>query len=317
MIPIQQIRLDHKRIKSFIHNTIVLKSSTLNNLSGASLFFKCENFQKSGSFKIRGASNTILQIKKENQKKGVVTASSGNHGAAIASIATKLGLKSTIVMPENTPKIKVNNVIRNGGEIIWCAPNIISREKVLNDIILKTEKILVHPYNDERVIAGQATAALEFLEIYKDLEILIAPVSGGGLLSGTISTAKQLNHNIKIYGAEPFNADDAFRSLISGKIESNLEANTICDGLRAQLGDKTFPIIKKHIESIIRVKEIDIVKAMKLSWQCLKILIEPSCAIALAAVLENKSIFKNKKVGIIISGGNVDLDGLPWITNNA
>ena len=183
--------------------------------------------------------------------------------------------------------------------------------------ISKTEKILVHPYNDERVIAGQATAALEFLEIYKDLEILIAPVSGGGLLSGTISTAKQLNHNIKIYGAEPFNADDAFRSLISGKIESNLEANTICDGLRAQLGDKTFPIIKKHIESIIRVKEIDIIEAMKLSWQCLKILIEPSCAIALAAVLENKSIFKNKKVGIIISGGNVDLDGLPWITNNA
>lgn len=316
MIPIEQIRLDHKRIKSFIHDTIVLKSNTLNNLSDSSLFFKCENFQKSGSFKIRGASNTILQIKKEKLKRGIVTASSGNHGAAIALISTKLGLKSTIVMPENTSKVKVSNVIRNGGEIVWCDPNQDSRDKVLNDLILKTRKILVHPYNDERVISGQATVALEFLEMYKNLDILIAPVSGGGLLSGTISAAKQLNHNVKIYGAEPWNADDAFRSLLSGKIEGNIEASTICDGLRAKLGDRTFPIIKKHVESIIRVKEIDIIKAMKLSWQCLKILIEPSCAISLAAVLKNKSIFKNKKVGIIISGGNVDLDNLPWIKSN-
>jgi len=316
MIPIEQIRVGYKRIKPFIHNTIVLKSDTLNNLSNSSLFFKCENFQKSGSFKIRGASNTILQIKKEKLKKGIVTASSGNHGAAIASIATKLGLQSTIVMPENTSKVKVHNVLRNGGKIIWCAPNQDSRDKVLNDIILKTRKTLVHPYNDDRVIAGQATVALEFLEKYKDLDILIAPVSGGGLLSGTISTAKQLKNDIKIYGAEPLNADDAFRSLLSGKIESNIEANTICDGLRAKLGDRTFPIIKKHIESIIRVKENDIIEAMKLSWYCLKILIEPSCAIALAAVLKNKSMFKNKKVGVIISGGNVDLDNLPWIKND-
>lgn len=316
MIPIEQIRVSHKRIRPFIHNTIVLKSDTLNKLAYSSLFFKCENFQKSGSFKIRGASNTILQIKKEKLKKGIVTASSGNHGAAIASIATKLGLQSTIVMPENTSKVKVHNVLRNGGKIIWCAPNQDSRDKVLNDIILKTRKTLVHPYNDDRVIAGQATVALEFLEKYKDLDILIAPVSGGGLLSGTISTAKQLKNDIKIYGAEPLNADDAFRSLLSGKIESNIETNTICDGLRAKLGDRTFPIIKKHIESIIRVKENDIIEAMKLSWYCLKILIEPSCAIALAAVLKNKSIFKNKKVGVIISGGNVDLDNLPWIKND-
>ena len=285
-------------------------------LSGASLFFKCENFQKSGSFKIRGATNTILQLEKSELKEGLVTASSGNHGAAVSSIATKLGYSSTIVMPRNTSKVKVENVLRNSGEIIWCEPNQASRDKTLKDILLTTNKTLVHPYDDDRIIAGQATVALELLEDRADLDIIVVPVSGGGLLSGSLSAAKQIKKDIKVYGAEPFGADDAYRSLVSGKIEDNVSTDTICDGLRAKLGKRTFPIIKENVDSIIRVKDKDIINAMRLSWECLKIIIEPSCAITLAVILKNKSLFKNKKVGLLISGGNVDLGVLPWKRKN-
>ena len=316
MISLDNIYSAHERIRPFIHNTIVLRSSRLNMLSGASLFFKCENFQKSGSFKIRGATNTILQLEKLELKRGIVTASSGNHGAAVSYIANKMGYSSTIVMPRNTSKVKVENVLRNRGKIIWCEPNQASRDKTLKDILLKTNKTLVHPYDDDRIIAGQATVALELLQDRSDLDIIVVPVSGGGLLSGSLSTAKQIKKNIKVYGAEPYGADDAFRSLISGKIEDNISTDTICDGLRAKLGLRTFPIIKENIDSILRVKDKDIINAMRLSWECLKIIMEPSCAITLSVILKNKSLFKNKKVGLLISGGNVDLTKLPWKSEN-
>ena len=316
MISLDNIYSAHERIRPFIHNTIVLRSSRLNMLSGASLFFKCENFQKSGSFKIRGATNTILQLEKLELKRGIVTASSGNHGAAVSYIANKMGYSSTIVMPRNTSKVKVENVLRNRGKIIWCEPNQASRDKTLKDILLKTNKTLVHPYDDDRIIAGQATVALELLQDRSDLDIIVVPVSGGGLLSGSLSTAKQIKKNIKVYGAEPYGADDAFRSLISGKIEDNVSTDTICDGLRAKLGLRTFPIIKENIDSILRVKDKDIINAMRLSWECLKIIMEPSCAITLSVILKNKSLFKNKKVGLLISGGNVDLTKLPWKSEN-
>jgi len=316
LISLDNIYSAHKRIKPFIHNTAVLTSARINVLSGASLFFKCENFQKSGSFKIRGAANTILQLKKPELKKGIVTASSGNHGAAVSSIATKLGYSSTIVMPRNTAKVKVENVLRNGGNIIWCEPDQASRDETLKDILSNTNKALVHPYDDDRIIAGQATVVLELLEQETDLDIIIVPVSGGGLLSGSLSTSKQIKKKIKVYGAEPYGADDAYRSLISGKIEDNVITDTICDGLRAKLGLKTFPIIKENIDSIIRVRDKDIINAMRLSWECLKVIMEPSCAITLAVIFKNKSLFKNKKVGLVISGGNVDLGDLPWKSEN-
>ena len=316
MISLDNIYSAHERIRPFIHNTIVLRSSRLNMLSGASLFFKCENFQKSGSFKVRGATNTILQLEKLELKRGIITASSGNHGAAVSYIANKMGYSSTIVMPRNTSKVKVENVLRSRGKIIWCEPNQASRDKTLKDILLTTNKTLVHPYDDDRIIAGQATVALELLEDRSDLDIIVVPVSGGGLLSGSLSTAKQIKKNIKVYGAEPYGADDAFRSLISGKIEDNVSTDTICDGLRAKLGLRTFPIIKENIDSILRVEDKDIINAMRLSWECLKIIMEPSCAITLSVILKNKSLFKNKKVGLLISGGNVDLTKLPWKSEN-
>ena len=312
MISINQIHEAHRRIKPYIHNTQTLFSRTLNNMSKATLYFKCENFQRSGSFKIRGAANTVLQLSKKEISRGFVTASSGNHGAALSMISTEVGCSATIVMPKNTPKIKIENVERNGGNIIWCDPNQNSRDQILQKTLTETGGFLIHPYNDIRIIAGQATAALELINEYSDLDIIIAPVSGGGLLSGTLCTVKQMNPKIEVYGAEPYEADDTYRSMLSGRIESNLTTNTICDGLRAQVGVINFPIIKKNVESILRVKESSIIEAMRLCWECMKIIIEPSCAITLAAILNNKDIFEGQKVGLIISGGNVNLDALPW-----
>lgn len=312
MITINDIQSAHNRIRPFIHNTAVLTSTSLNNISESSLYFKCENFQKSGSFKIRGVANALLQVHKDHSSKGFVTASSGNHGAALSMVATYLGCNSTIVMPSNAPEIKIQNVKRNGGEIIWCKPNQNSRDQILQKTLDETGGILIHPYNDYRIIAGQATAALELIEKYKDLDMLVAPLGGGGLLSGTISSVKQINPRIQVYGAEPYQADDGYRSIISGRIQENLTTDTVCDGLRAQIGIIPFSIIKENVDAILRLKEDQIIEAMRFAWECLKIIIEPSCAITLAAILHNKQIFRGKKIGLIITGGNVDLDNLPW-----
>ena len=302
----------HKRIRPFIHRTSVLSNASLNKLSGAELFFKCENFQKAGSFKIRGATNTVLQLTQEELDRGIVTASSGNHGAALSMAVSNRGGKTTVVMPNNTPKLKVDNVERNGGKIVWCEPVQESREKVLKELLAETGAVLVHPYNDDRIIAGQGTAAKELLEDHPDLDMIVSPVSGGGLLSGTLCSAKEMNPDIKVYGAEPAEADDAYRSLQLGEIQANETTNTICDGLRAQIGTIPFPTIIEKMDGIITVSEKEIIDAMGMIWERMKIIVEPSSSITLAAVLKDKEVFTGKKVGLILSGGNVDLDHLPW-----
>ena len=312
MVNYTDIQSAHKRISNFIHNTPILTCENINLDADANLFFKCDNFQKTGSFKIRGATNTILQLSKDQLTNGVLTTSSGNHGAAVASAAKKLGANVKVVMPDNTPKVKVDNVQRFGGEIIFCDPNIKSRENTLNKIVKKDGSTIVHPYNDEKIIAGQGTAAKELLEKIPDLDIIIAPVSGGGLLAGTLLAAKAINSNIKVYGAEPKNADDTYRSIKRKKIVPNKTTDTIADGLRAQVGTITFPIIQKHVDGIILVSEEMIIQSMRMVWQRLKIIIEPSCSIVLAAILTNKKQFYNKRIGLILTGGNVDLDTLPW-----
>ena len=312
MVTLKDIALAHDRIRPFIHRTSVLTNNSLNDLSGASLFFKCENFQKAGSFKIRGATNTVERLSQDEMGRGVATTSSGNHGAALSMAVTRRGGKTKVVMPTNTPKIKVNNVERNGGEVIWCEPDQPSRERVLHELVDETGATVVHPYNDERIIAGQGTATKELLEDHPDLDMIISPVSGGGLLSGTLLAAKGINPDIKIYGAEPSEADDAFRSLEKGEIVANKTIDTICDGLRAQIGTITFPIIQAHVDGIITVSESEIIEAMKMVWERMKIIAEPSSVITLGALLKNKEMFARKKVGLILSGGNVDLNQLPW-----
>jgi threonine dehydratase len=302
----------HERIRSFIHRTPVLTNSSLNKLTGAELYFKCENFQKAGSFKIRGATNTVLQLTQEELDRGIVTASSGNHGAALSMAVSNRGGKTTVVMPNNTPKMKVDNVERNGGEIVWCEPVQESRETVLQDLLAETGVVLVHPYNDERIIAGQGTAAKELLEDHPDLELLVSPVSGGGLLSGTLCSTKEMKPEILVYGAEPAEADDALRSLQSGIIRSNETTNTVCDGLRAQIGTIPFPIIQEKVDGIITVTEDEIIDAMRMIWERMKIIVEPSSTITLAAILKRKELFAGKKVGLILSGGNVDLEEVPF-----
>ncbi len=312
MVTLKDIALAHDRIRPFIHRTSVLTNNSLDDLSGASLFFKCENFQKAGSFKIRGATNTVERLSQDEMGRGVATTSSGNHGAALSMAVTRRGGKTKVVMPTNTPKIKVNNVERNGGEVIWCEPDQPSRERVLHELVDETGATVVHPYNDERIIAGQGTATKELLEDHPDLDMIISPVSGGGLLSGTLLAAKGINPDIKIYGAEPSEADDAYRSLEKGEIVANKTIDTICDGLRAQIGTITFPIIQAHVDGIITVSESEIIEAMKMVWERMKIIAEPSSVITLGALLKNKEMFAGKKVGLILSGGNVDLNQLLW-----
>jgi len=312
MPDLAEIREANNRISPFIHNTPVLTNSTLDKLTGSELFFKCENFQRSGSFKIRGATNRVLQLSRQQLERGIVTASSGNHGAALSMAASMMGVSPKVVMPKNTPLVKVNNVRRNGGNIIWCEPNQTSRDTILKDILEETDSVLVHPYNDMHIIAGQGTVTIELLEECKDLDIIVSPVSGGGLLSGILCSAKKINEKIKVYGAEPIEADDAYRSILKGEIQANDTTNTICDGLRAQIGTITFPILKDSIDGILTIKEEEIIYSMRLIWETMKIIVEPSCAITLAAVIKNNHTFKGMKVGLILSGGNVDLDNLPW-----
>ena len=314
MVTIQEIIQSQHRIKKFIHRTPILRSKSLNTLTGAQLFFKCENFQKAGSFKIRGATNAVEQLSNKELLKGVATVSSGNHGAALSMAVTRRGGKVSIVMPKNSSKIKIDNVKRNGGDIVWCAPNQSSREKVLGDLVKETGAVIVHSYNDERlhIMAGQGTASKELLEDYPDLDVIIAPLGGGGLLSGTLCATKSIKSNIKVYGAEPKEADDAFRSLKDGKILPNKTTNTICDGLRAQIGTITFPVIQKLVDDIFTLDEGEIIESMHIIWERMKIIVEPSSAIVLAAIINKQKIFKNQKIGLILSGGNVDVDDLPW-----
>lgn len=312
MVTYNDIEKAHQRISEHIHNTPILTSDSLDNELGSNLFFKCENFQKTGSFKIRGATNSILQLNDTEIKNGIITTSSGNHGAAVAFIADKIGTSSKIIMPNNTPKNKIENVQRYGGEIFYCEPNINSREDTLEKMIQKSGGSIIHPYNDEKIIAGQGTVAKELIEKVPDLDAIICPVSGGGLLSGTLLAAKNLKPGIKVFGAEPENADDTYRSILNNKIMSNETTDTIADGLRAQVGTVTFPIIKENVDKILLVSEEMIISSMYMIWQRLKIIIEPSCSIVLAALMLNSNKFLNKKVGLILTGGNYDLKQIPW-----
>jgi threonine dehydratase len=301
-----------RRVKPHVHKTPVLTSTLLNEISGSELFFKCENFQRMGAFKMRGAVNAVLQLSEEEQRRGVVTHSSGNFAQAVSLAAKALGIKAFIVMPKSAPEVKKAAVKQYGGQIILCESTIEARESTALAIVRKEGATFLHPSNDIPVILGQGTAAIELLELHPTLEYILAPVGGGGLIAGTALAAHYLTDNCEVIGGEPFEADDAYRSLISGKIETNKTVNTIADGLKTQLGANNFPIIKKLVKEIIRVEEDEIITAMRLIYERLKIIIEPSCAVPFAAVLRQRCTFKNKKVGIILSGGNVDLSNLPF-----
>jgi threonine dehydratase len=301
-----------ERISPFIHHTPILQSHIVNELAGADLYFKCENFQRAGAFKMRGATNAILSLKEKAFQNGVATHSSGNHAAALSLAAKDLGVKAFIVMPDNSSKVKIEAVKKYGGLITFCEPTVKGREEMLATIISSTNAIEIHPYNNPFIIAGQATAAKELLDEVKSLEHIIAPVGGGGLLSGTALSAHYFSPSTTVIAAEPVNADDAYRSFISGKIEPVNPKQTIADGLRTSLGTITFPIIIDHVSEILTVSEESIIEAMRLIWTRMKIIVEPSSAVPFAAILSNKEKFRNKKIGIIISGGNVDIDHLPW-----
>lgn len=302
----------YDRIQPFIHHTPILTSSLINKLVEAQLFFKCENFQRAGAYKIRGATNAIMQLTQSQQQNGVVTHSSGNFAQALSLAAKSLNIKAYIVMPSNSPSVKKNAVIEYGGEIIECEPTIEARQTAADKIVENTGATFIHPSNDVNVIIGQGTAGLELLREQSDLNYIMCPVGGGGLIAGTALAATFFSKHCKVIGGEPFEADDAYRSLISGTIETNITTNTIADGLRTQLGTYNFPIIKDHVKQITRVSESEIIEAMQLIWERMKIIIEPSSAVAFAAIRKEKDSFKNQKVGIIISGGNVDVTNLPF-----
>jgi len=308
----KQILEAHRKIMSCIHHTPVLTNAYLNKLSGADLYFKCENFQKMGAFKMRGAMHKLLSMSESQLSKGVVTHSSGNFAQALALAAKNLNVDAYIVMPENAPNVKKEAVLNYGGKIIECRPTLASREETADKVQHETGAVFCHPYNDMDVIMGNSSCALELLNEVKDLNDIIAPVGGGGLLSGTALTAKTFSAELKIYGGEPSMADDAYKSLQLGKIIPSVNPVTIADGLRTSLGNITFTILSENIDEIILVEEDEIIQAMKLIWERMKIVVEPSAAVSLAAVLKKKSMFTNRKVGVILSGGNVDLTKLPF-----
>ncbi|MBI3219331.1 MAG: pyridoxal-phosphate dependent enzyme [Bacteroidetes bacterium] len=307
MITKESIIEAHERIKPYIHHTPVLTSESLDDLAGCRIFFKCENFQKVGAFKARGAMNAALSLSDDEQKKGLATHSSGNHAQALARAAKILGTKSYIVMPRTAPEIKKRGVRGYGGEIFECEPTLQAREATLAEVVGKTGATEIHPFNNYKVMEGQATATKELIEAVSPLDYILAPVGGGGLLSGTALAAGFFSPKTMVIGAEPAGSDDAFRSLQSGKIEE-AQSNTIADGLLTKLGDKTFPIIQDGVKEIITVSDEEIIVAMRLIWERLKIIVESSCAVPFAAVLKSKQKFLGKRVGIILSGGNVDLE---------
>lgn len=308
---LENITEAHRRIRSYVHRTPVMTSTQINRISGAEIFFKCENFQKVGAFKFRGAMNAVLLLKKEEVRE-VITHSSGNHAAALALAAKMAGMKAYVVMPRTAPSVKINAVRGYGAEITFCEPTQKAREETTGILMEKTGARLVHPYDNFNVICGQGTAVVELLEEAGELDIVIAPVGGGGLLSGTSTAVKGLKSNIKVFGAEPRNADDAYRSFKTGILHPSVSPKTIADGLLTSLSELTFAIIRKNVDNIFTVSEESIIEAMRLIWERMKIIVEPSSAVTLAVVMENPDVFRGKKTGIILSGGNIELSKLPF-----
>lgn len=299
----------HERIKPYIHRTPVLKSEGLNQIAGCEVYFKCENFQKVGAFKARGGMNAVLGLSQAERNRGITTHSSGNHAQAIALAAKLTHSKAYIVMPKNAPSVKVNAVKGYGAEVVFCENTLQAREDTVEKVIQETGACFVHPYNDQRIICGQATAALElFEELPTAPDFLLTPVGGGGLLSGSALAAHFLSPETTVIGTEPEGADDAYRSFHAGKLIPQVDPQTVADGLRTSLGSMTFGIIQEHVSDILLVNDEEIIEAMKLIWQRMKIIIEPSCAVPFAALLRNKEKFQGKSVAIILSGGNVDIN---------
>lgn len=301
-----------ERIAPFVHRTPVLTSRMLDELSGAHLFFKCENLQKAGAFKARGASNAVFGLSDEQARKGVATHSSGNHGTCLSYAAGRRGIPCTVVMPRTAPQAKKDAVRGYGGRVVECEPSTTSREAVFAEVVAETGAEFVHPYNDPRVIAGQATCSAELIEQVDDLDAVVAPIGGGGMISGTCLTLSSLSPRVAIYAAEPEQADDAFRSFKAGHIIADDAPSTVADGLKVPLKDLTWHFVRNNVSDIHTASESEIVDAMKLIWKRLKIVMEPSSAVALATVLKNPGTFAGKRVGVVITGGNVDLDKLPW-----
>jgi threonine dehydratase len=311
-VDLDLVREAHARIRPHIRRTPVISSPELDDAVGARLFFKCENLQQVAAFKARGACNAVRSLPAAEALRGVVTHSSGNHGAALAWAARSRGIPAWIVMPSNAAQVKQASVAGFGGTIRFSEPTVASREATCAAVESETGATLIHPYNDWRVIAGQGTAALELLEDEPDLDAIVTPVGGGGLLSGTAIAAKGMRPSIRVYGAEPAGADDAYRSVRAGHVIPQLDPHTIADGLRSSLGDKTFAVLRSRVDGIETASEEAIIRAMRLSWEKLKMIVEPSSAVPLAMLLERKISLDGLRVGIILSGGNVDLDHLPW-----
>ncbi len=312
-IPVlSDIREAHETVRSRIHRTPVLANRQVNKRAGCHIFFKCENFQRVGAFKFRGACHTVFSLSDEEARKGVATHSSGNHAQAIALAAQMRGIPAHIVMPENAPGVKKRAVEGYGANITFCESTLEARESTLEEVVEKTGATFIHPYNDPRIIAGQGTAAIELLEEHPGLDMILAPVGGGGLASGTAIAAAGIKPDVKVIGCEPELADDAYLSLKSGKLMPAKKPVTVADGLRTSLGELTFACLQKHLHSIVTVSEEEIVEAMRFIWERMNIIIEASSAVPVAAIFNNKIEVSGKKVGLILSGGNVDLDNLPW-----
>jgi threonine dehydratase len=307
------VKAAHERIKPYVHRTSVLTSSYFNGLTGAELFFKCENFQKAGAFKARGASNAVFGLNEALAAKGVATHSSGNHGLSLSYAGGRRGIPVTVVMPRTAPEAKKAAVRGYGGRIVECEPSTTSREAVFAEVVAESGAGFVHPYNDPRVIAGQATCSKEMVEDIGDLDAVIAPIGGGGMVSGSCLTLSNISPMTSIYAAEPLNADDACRSFKAGHIIADDAPETVADGLKVPLKELTWHFVSKHVTDILLATEDEIVDAMYLTWQRMKIVIEPSSAVALATILKNKNLFAGKRVGVILTGGNVDLKKLPWM----
>jgi threonine dehydratase len=300
------------RIDPFIHRTPLLTNVSINHLLDTNIYFKCENFQKGGAFKYRGATNAVFSLTEEEAQKGVATHSSGNHAAALTLAARQRGIKAYIVMPRTAPAVKIKAVETYGAEIIFCEPTLRAREENLEKVIRQTQAMFIHPYNDYRIICGQATACLEMLEDNESLDIIIAPVGGGGLLSGTALCTAYISPDTIVLGSEPEGADDAFRSMQQKRIIPSVKPKTIADGLLTSLGTLTFPIIMRYVNRIFTTNDQYIIEAMRLIWERMKLVVEPSAAVTLAILMAHKNIARNKKIGIILSGGNIDLDNLQW-----
>jgi threonine dehydratase len=311
-VTLQHILEAAVRIQPHIHRTPVVTSESLNRRVGAQVFLKCENLQKVGAFKFRGASNAVFSLTETEAQRGVATHSSGNHAQALALAARLRGIPAYIVMPANAPAVKRAAVAGYGGEITFCEPTLEAREATLANIVGETEANVVHPYNDERVIAGQGTAALELLQDVPDLDVILAPVGGGGLLSGMSVAATEIKKGIRVIAGEPERSDDAYRSLQAGRILPSVQPRTVADGLLTSLGTLTFPVIQQRVEQIVTVSEQGIVESMRYIWERTKLIIEPSAAVAVAVLWEGRINLRGLRVGVILSGGNVDLENLPW-----